>query len=374
MTSWRERLAVVFGPGLLTGVTFRNWRWMLQENRYAIPAKYWLRASVITHCSLLNSFVAKQEQRQFSAEVEKQVIPPPLFILGHWRSGTTHLHNLLSQDDRFAFPNVFEALYPHSFLSTECSRHYKLLRTLMPRRRPMDDMRLDLTVPWEDEYAVCIDSGTSSYMGPVFPKRLDHYDRYMTFRDASDEEVARWKSSLLKFLKKLTYKYRRPLILKSPPHTCRIRLLLEMFPDAKFVHIHRNPIDVFQSTQQQTRVMLRWYELQRFPTGHLDDWIVRRYREMYEVFFEERSSILGGNYHEVSFEELELDPIATMQAVYDGLHLPDFNHVKPQLRSYLASLGGYHKNVFAALPDGARARIAANWQRSFAEWGYSTGG
>ena len=102
-------------------------------------------------------------------------------------------------------------------------------------------------------------------------------------------------------LKKLTYKYRRPLILKSPPHTCRIRLLLKVFPNAKFVHIHRNPIDVFRSTRHMTEVMLRWHELQRFPRYEIDDWIIRRYRRMCDAFFEERSLIPQGCFHEAGY-------------------------------------------------------------------------
>lgn len=370
MTSWRERIAVAFGPGLLPGVTYGDWLRMLRVNRFAIHPRYWMRASVITQYSLMNSVIAWQERRRFGEEVENQIVQPPLFILGHWRSGTTHLHNLLSLDDRFAFPNAFQVAFPNTFLSTEGGGNYKLLQFFMPRKRPMDNMQLDLTVPWEDEYATCTASATSSYMGPVFPKRLDHYDRYMTFRGVPTEEVARWQASLILLLKKLTFKYRRPLILKSPPHTGRIRLLLEMFPNAKFIHIHRHPIDVFQSTRHQTDVMLRWYELQRFPRDKIDDWIFQRYREMYDAFFEERSLVPAGCFHEVGFDELESNPITTMGSIYDALNLPAFDQIEPKLRDYSAEQAGYRKNVFADLPRALRDRVTIDWQRAFAEWGY----
>ena len=207
-------------------------------------------------------------------------------------------------------------------------------------------------------------------MGPVFSRRLENYDRYMTFRDVPPEDVARWRASLMLLLKKLTYKYGRPLVLKSPPHTCRLRLLLEMFPDAKFIHIHRHPIAVFQSTQHQTEVMLRWYELQRFPRDEVGNWILRRYREMYEAFFEERSLIPAGCFHEVDFEDLESNPIQTMQAVYKALDLPEFDHVEPKLSNYVRSKAGYRKNAHPALPDDLRACITEQWHRSFTEWGY----
>ena len=43
----------------------------------------------------------------------------PLFILGIWRSGTTHLHNLFAQDDRFAFANNYQVCFPRTFLTME---------------------------------------------------------------------------------------------------------------------------------------------------------------------------------------------------------------------------------------------------------------
>jgi hypothetical protein len=93
--------------------------------------------------------------------------------------------------------------------------------------------------------------------------------------------------------------------LKSPHHTCRIKLLLDMFPDARFVHIHRNPYKVFQSSRRQIAVALRTNCLQHPDTQSIDAMIIRRYKMMYDVFFEERDLIPEGRFHEVSYEELE---------------------------------------------------------------------
>ena len=78
------------------------------------------------------------------------------------------------------------------------------------------------------------------------PRQAKRYDKYLTFREASLDEIARWQSALKWFVQKLAYsKGNRPLVLKSPAHTGRVRLLLEAFPEARFIHIHRNPYDVF---------------------------------------------------------------------------------------------------------------------------------
>jgi hypothetical protein len=207
-------------------------------------------------------------------------------------------------------------------------------------------------------------------MGWVFPRQRDRYDKYLTFQDVPEGEVAQWQTEFLLFLKKLTWKYGRPLVLKSPPHTCRIRVLLQMFPQAKFVHIHRNPYAVFQSSRRTFQVNFELHRLQRPRLSDLDDWVLRQYREMYEVFFEERSLIPEGHFHEVCFEELEEDPVGQVRRVYQALDLPEFGQAEPALRRYVDSIAGYKKNEFPDLPADLRTRIAAEWRPCFKEWGY----
>ena len=118
--------------------------------------------------------------------------------------------------------------------------------------------------PQEDEFALNCLTQMSPLLGWTFPRRAAHYDRFLTFRDCAPAEIARWQTALHWFVQKLTYKHGRPLVLKSPCHTARIRLLLEVFPDAKFVHIHRNPYDVFHSSLHLLRTDGdSWWTLQR---------------------------------------------------------------------------------------------------------------
>jgi len=173
------------------------------------------------------------------------------------------------------------------------------------------------------------------------------------------------------FLKKLTWKYRRPLVLKSPPHTCRIRLLLEMFPGAKFVHIHRDPYAVFQSSRKTFQLMFAWHGLQRPGPDDLDEWILEQYREMYEVFFEERALIPTGSFHEMAFEDLERDPVAEMRKMYGTLDLPDFRGAEADVQRYITSVRSYRKNEFPVLHPELKARISSMWRTSLEEWGYT---
>src|SRR5439155_10948162 len=111
-----------------------------------------------------------------------------------------------------------------------------LLDRIIPRRRPMDNVAIGMSEPHEDEFALNCLTQMSFFNSWAFPRRAAYYDRFLTLRDCSREEIARWQNALRWFVQKLTYKHSRLLILKSPPHTGRIRLILDVYPDEKFVH------------------------------------------------------------------------------------------------------------------------------------------
>ncbi len=252
MPSWRETFLLRIASGQFAGITTGDWLSLLRDNRYAIDRRYLLRAALITLGSPGNSLLRRYENALYGPRVRKTEVRSPLFVLGHWRSGTTHLFNLLTVDHRFAYPNLFQVIFPHSFLCSE-PIGARLLALLVPKRRLGDNIVQHLGMAAEDEFALCAATLRSPYLSWSFPRRSEHYDRYLTLRSVPDGELAQWKAGLKYFLQKLTWKYRRPLVLKSPSHTCRIRLLLELFPDARFVHVHRNPYVVFLSNSTPAR-------------------------------------------------------------------------------------------------------------------------
>ncbi len=292
----------------LCGMTFNDWCQTLRDNHFAVPPRYWHRVALLTAGSALNSWYRRREDRLFGERIDRVALKPPLFILGHWRSGTTLLHNLLALDDRYAFPNLYEVFFPHTFLSTEDDRT-GLIAPLIPRTRVFDNVAQGLDMPNEDEFATAAASLCSPYMMWAFPRGAEHYERFLTFRDASEREINCWKHALIRFLKKLTIRYERPLLLKSPPHTARIKLLLSLFPDAKFVHVHRDPFTVFRSTRHLNDVLTRSLQFQRSDPdpSRLDDAVIRRYRALHDAYFDERALIPGGDLHELAFEDLERD-------------------------------------------------------------------
>jgi hypothetical protein len=352
----------------LYGLTFGEYVRLLRKHRFAVAPRYVPRALFMAGAGLLNSVVGRYEERVHGPETSRAQIMPPLFILGHWRNGTTHLHNLLALDTQFAYPNIYQVLNPHTFLTTE--RYSKAL-FVSPSTRMMDNVALNATVPFEDEFATC---GTlrSPFLTWVFPRDRDEYQKYLTFREVPEREIAEWAAALTRFYRKLTWKYERPLVLKSPPHTSRIKLLLDTFPDARFVHIHRNPYAVFQSTQRQTRVSVATMGLQPIEDRHITDLVITRFTTMYEAFFEERSLIPDGRFHELSFEELEQDPVGQVRRIYDQLGLAGFDAMRPALERYVDSQAQYRKNTYPDLSPSLRHDVGRAWRRNFEEWGYAT--
>jgi hypothetical protein len=355
----------------LAGITAGDWWRLLGENRFAVASTYWHRAAFITVTSLLNSLNRQREDRRYKARIEQvEIRDAPLFILGHWRSGTTLLHYLLAQDtERFAFANTFQVVNPHTFLCTEETNSRRFAR-LVPATRPMDNMRQSFGTPQEDEFAPLLMTLRSVYLGITFPRHEARYAPYMTFEHVPRVEVEDWKRALLWFCKKLTLKYGRRLVLKSPPHTARVRLLLELFPQARFVHIHRDPLRVFQSQRHYFDTAIWHTYLQRPDCGQIDAGILMRYNTMYDAFFKDRPLIPDSRFHEVRFDDLERDPVGEVRRIYERLDLGPFADVEPKIQAYADSLSSYRKNDFDQLSESDRKRVAETWSRSFETWEY----
>lgn len=355
---------------LLNGVTWPQWWSFLSDHQFKIPPRYWPRALATCCGALANSVLHASERRRFDAELADVEIKPPIFVLGFNRSGTTHLHNLLCLDERFGFANTYQTMFPSTFLTTE---HWgiELFNVMMLQTRPMDNMACAASMPQEDELALCTLTGLSPYTAWIFPQRRDQHEHYQTFDGASDADLRRWREAMTTYLKKLSYRRRRPLVLKSPPHTARIALLLDMFPKAKFVHIHRNPYDVFQSASHTFRTVSPYMRVQALDEAELENRLVRYYRNTYESFFAQKDQVPPGQFHEVAFADLEADPVGEMRKIYAQLALPEFDQVEPVLRDYVGSLRGYRKNRYGPIEESTRRRIATEWGFCFDHWGYS---
>ncbi|MGA9751535.1 MAG: sulfotransferase [Acidobacteriota bacterium] len=276
---------------------------------------------------------------------------PPIFILGHWRSGTTYLHNLLAKDRHLGFVTTLQAFYPAVTLQSLWL--LPLLRRLPPQKRHGDNVLVGLEDPQEEEFALAILSPLSLYHFITFPRssyRL--FSEAVLFEGVPDTLKAEWQRAYLRILKTATLiAGGRRLVLKNPCNAARIPQLLELFPEAKFIHIYRNPCRVYYSTRHYFLSGLAQSQLQSVTPAELDEAVFHFYEGMMRKYWATKDLIPEGNLVEIRYEEFERDPLRSLAEIYEGLKLPGFDGAKEAFEGYIASQASYQQNRFSADPE-----------------------
>lgn len=355
----------------LAGVTFGNWFNILKKHGSSIHPVYWPRTAFTMGMAFMNSGIALVEKHRYKKTIENVNVGAPVFVVGHHRSGTTHLWNILTKDKRFAYPTVLQSVFPHTFLVFE-KAVYGLAKKFAPRKRPQDNVEFNPDSPMEAERAVCAGSFLSIQMARHLPEKRELFKKYLTMREADDHEVTRWKSVVKEFAQKLLIKHGRDSILlfKGPDQTAKIRLLLELFPDARFIHIHRDPFKVFRSTMNMEKKTIPLYAYQKTDFQYLEDFVLWRYSEMYDAFLDDIKLIPKGQFTQISFEELEKKPLETIEKIYRDVRLPSFEGARNEVVKYLDSIADYKKNRYPGMPDDLKVKIRNSWKPFIEAFGY----
>jgi hypothetical protein len=358
-----------WAPRIWEGCSFPAWLSLLVRNRFAVARSHLYMVPVISCVSTVHSLLRFFEEAIFRDAVARTAIRhAPLFILGHWRSGTTLLHELLITDPRHGFPNTYQCLEPNHFILTE--RLFTLLFAwVLPSRRPMDNMAAGWDRPQEDEFALCMLGERSPYLTVAFPNHGPVDQEYLDLVGLSRDVRRHWKQTLYTFLQKVTYKDPRRLVLKSPTHTARIPTLLEMFPDAQFIHIVRNPYVIFPSTVNLWKSFYRKHGLQNPTFAGLEEHVFTTFLRMYERFEASKKLIAPGNFHELKYEDLVRAPMGEMRTLYDRLKLGRFDLIQPGIQAYMDRTKGYETNKYDMTPE-LRAEIGRRWGEVIRRLGY----
>lgn len=295
-------------------------------------------------------------------------LPPPVFILGHWRSGTTHLYNIMSLGEFAYVPPVavgmpWDMLYLGRALNP-------LLERALPESRYIDAIPVTPTSPQEDEIAIANMSPLSFYHGLYFPRHFDRLvDRGLFFDGASAADIRQWEEAFTLFLRKLAHLQPRPLLIKNPVYTARPAHLRRLFPGAKFIHIHRDPFDVFLSMRNFYKQLLGVMALQRWDHVDIDATILRIYQRMMARFEAETQGWTTPDFVEVAYADLDADPMGTVAHIYRALDLPGYAEAEPRFAAYLQSVKSYSRNSFRGDAEAVRkvSEALGPWLR---KWGY----
>jgi hypothetical protein len=356
-------------PHLWIGMSLFAWLRLLIRNRFDVWWRKWYVAMILTPVSFMHTMLRFLQEAIYGRKVRATPLPaPPIFVIGHWRTGTTLLHELLALDERFAYPTTYQCMSPHHFLLTE-QLFTRIFFWLMPSQRPMDNMKMGYGRPQEDEFAMCMLGQPSPYLTIAFPNHAPQDQDYLDFAGVSPRAVTRWKQTLLLFYQAVTFKNPRRLVLKSPPHTSRIKLLQELFPGAVFIYIVRDPCVVFPSTVNLWKSLYKVHGLQKPTYQGLEKFVFETGWRLFKKLEEDRSLVDPGCFHELKYEDLVADPIGQMQALYEHLQLCDFDKVRPRLEDFVAENRDYQTNRYQ-ISDALREEIRDGWGRFFERYGY----
>jgi hypothetical protein len=301
----------------------------------------WGHAVLATHTASVLSPLHRIGLARHGRTLEAIRPPAPLFIIGHWRSGTTLLHTLMSRDPRFSFPTNADCFAPGALLFGSSYVRFWLW-LLTPRTRPIDGMSMGLDEPQEDEFALAALGAPSPYLRFAFPRQQSIDAAALDLDNLPAEDARRWEETFLLLARILARRDPRPLLLKSPTHTCRIPTLLRLFPDARFLCLSRNPRDVIPSCVRTVRQMFAMNRMQRY--GEADDKVMvesvfRDHRHMFERFAATAGRIPRGHLAELRYEAFARAPVEELQRCYAELGLDGFAAARPRFEAYLAGLG-----------------------------------
>ena len=310
------------------------------------------------------------EVAQYGRRIGHQPIKDPLFIIGHWRSGTTHLHNLMSRDPQFGRVTLLQAAMPHDFLTLSGFARSRL-GGMLPGNRLMDNVPVSAEVPWEEEMALTSTGRFSFYHVSFFPRCMERiFDEAVLFEGGKAALQAAWRRQYLAFLRKVQFAQPAlPLLLKNPANTARIRLLRELFPGARFIHIHRNPYKVFTSTVHLYLKAQEAWGLHRTDRAQIVRHVLDSYPKLMNAYFAQRGMLVDEELADVSFRDLQEDAMGTIASIYRKLGLANFDAAAPRFQAYLDSQRDYRKNQLPLTPQ-EREDVGRRWGGIFEQLGY----
>lgn len=330
-----RRTRFLFPVTTLVGSTLNNIR-AIHEGHFVEPKyrnKYKLTkamAGVFEVFNLAERLVWQKRIQNY------QPTNPPIFIVGFWRSGTTLLHNLLCQDPEVAYTTTFQTVFPNIIL-TQSWWLKPLINIFLPAKRPYDDVSMDMDYPQEEDFGLMNLQPLSIYKFFLFPAEFDSIIKQEIFTGKQPpEKIAHWKDAYRNMIAKAVFNTGgRRYIGKNPCHLTRTGLLLEMFPNAKFIFIHRHPYKVLESLYHFILSVFPGVQLQDVPIDFSREKVVRLYRTVVKTYLHDREMIAPSNLVELKMDEFLKDIPGQLHKIYDKFGLGDFGRVAPKIERYL---------------------------------------
>lgn len=328
-----------------------------------VPPRYWLRLAFVLFTSALGTVGSLPERlilgvilriaaRRSGTRLTHK--PGIIVILGYFRSGTTHLHYLLSCDPRFRTPAWCETLAPQGFRFS-----WAFLRLFMipwiSSKRPQDDMAIGPSWPAEDDFALNNWAVASSLPWRfILPRQHAHYSRFHSLEGLTPRELARWRFCQFAFCWKIARMAgRRAILLKSPSHIARVRALLDLFgrDNVKFIHISRDPEAVIHSNVAMFGRMSVFGLQEPAAPEQARELIAAEYVQSELNYLRDLPEIPKGQIAELRYEDLIAAPLSQLRRLYAELSLPWTADFESHALTYLNSVRDYRAANSAGATD-----------------------
>lgn len=354
----------------LIGANWKTFKRILKDRKVdpGYKGKYFLTKAI---CGILSPLKVFQDRRYKKYLANQTDIEDPVFILGHWRSGTTFVHNVLSKDPQFGYNTTYQTVFPHLMMWGQ--PFFKgTMSYLMPDKRPTDNMELAVDQPQEEEFALGNMMPYTYYNFWFLPKYQQEYaDKYLLFNDISKEELNVFEETFKKLIRISLWNTKgKRFLSKNPPHTGRVKELVKMFPNAKFIYLMRNPYTVLESSRSFFTNTIQPLKLQDMSNEAIEDNIVSIYAKLYHQYEEEKNLIPEGNLIEIKFEDFEADAMGMTKEIYEKLGLNGYEDAKDRIQEYVGEKRGYKKNKYK-YDDRTVQLVNDNWSFALEKWGYS---
>ena len=271
-------------------------------------------------------------------EIDDEVIKEPVFILGYGRSGTTILHEVLSQDPQFRSVKRWEAYFPvpspepatyHTDPRIEKAEGLmEVYNRISPEWKQMH--AFGGTLPVED-----IEFTYLAFFSEVWPLafQIGDYQRYFARHDPDYHFY--WHKRILKLLQ---WKYKKHWLMKNPTHMSRIPQLLKYYPDAKFLFTHRDPITSADSVVNVEGTIFSWRTDDPYGGDGDADWLMAEARaKLWEnvITWMETGVLRKGSYSHFKYHEFMEAPWATIEKSFRELNLPVTEEGFAKMKAYL---------------------------------------
>jgi omega-hydroxy-beta-dihydromenaquinone-9 sulfotransferase len=324
----------------LSGASLPNLIEILYKNRSELSWMHLPKIMLILVTPLLLFPFHLLEIIFYSGKIKRTPISKdPVFIIGHFRSGTTYLHNLLCQDRQFGFPTTYQCFVPGVFLTGK-GFIKAIHKTTLPEKRPMDDVKLDSDFPQEEEFAMLALSPYSYYQCYYFPKKTT--ELFKSFAMVDQKNSSNWEKLFLFIVRKITYiSNGKQLVMKNPVNTVRISRLVKMFPNAKFIYLHRDQDEVLRSTYKLFDRFLALYSFQEIEEEKLKDNIRWVYQQTIEQYHLQKHMIPCHNLIEISYKNFIHNPLHEVERIYSELQLDGYFPAKSNFEKYIAGQSTY---------------------------------